>query len=230
MQHRTYTYRIQYLGTSGERGREWCTVTVHGNGDRTIRARSEIDDSEILRDVTATVDAMWFPKDAFVRVSVGDRFVGSSWFRFNGNRVECEGSTAAEGRISQTVVFPSRPPAFVTHPVACDVWHFAGIDRGKTGVVQESVVASCSPLPNGASGPMLGRSTHRYRYRGVETVECPAGTFECEHVTYVGKDGDDRMDAWCTLQDRVLIKMHFPVLSTTYWLQELEGNTEDQPT
>ncbi len=68
MQHRTYSYKIQYLGDAGERGREWCTVTVHGNGDRTLRALCEMDDSQVLRDVTSTVDAHWRPKDVFVRV------------------------------------------------------------------------------------------------------------------------------------------------------------------
>lgn len=56
MQHRTYRYKINYIGPQGERGREWCVVTVHGNGDRTIRARCEMDDSQVLRDVTYTVD------------------------------------------------------------------------------------------------------------------------------------------------------------------------------
>ncbi|MDA0369196.1 MAG: hypothetical protein O3C65_07545 [Proteobacteria bacterium] len=223
MQHRTYSYKIQYLGDAGERGREWCTVTVHGNGDRTIRARCEMDDSQILRDVTTTVEANWRPKDAFVRVSVMDTFLGSAWFRFDGRRVECEGFTANEGRISQTVEFDEPPHSFITHPVACDVWHFANIDRSMPGKIQPFTSASCSPLPNGASGPMIGISHHRFRYQGIETIECPAGTFECEHVTYVDKEGQDRMDAWCTLNDRLLVKMRFDVLSSTYLLQEYDG-------
>lgn len=223
MQHRTYSYKIQYLGDTGERGREWCTVTVHGNGDRTLRALCEMDDSQVLRDVTSTVDMNWRPKDVFVRVSVRDEFLGSSWFRFNGKQVECEGFTANEGRISQTMAFDEPPHSFVTHPVACDVWHFANIDRSRQEEIQTFTSATCSPLANGASGPMLGISQHRFRYRGKETVEAPAGSFECERVTYVDKEGHDRMDAWCTLNDRLLVKMRFDVLSTTYLLQETTG-------
>lgn len=72
---------------------------------------------------------------------------------------------------------------------------------------------------------MLGITHHRFRYHGNETVESPAGTFECEHVTFVDKHGVDRLDAWCTLKDRILVKMRFDVLSTTYVLQELEGSS-----
>jgi hypothetical protein len=225
MQHRTYRYKIQYLGDQGERGREWCTVTVHGNGDRTMRALCEMDDSEILRDVTTSVDRHWHPKDAFVRISIRDRFAGSSWFRFAGSTVECEGFTVGEGRISQSIEFAKPPESFVTHPVSCDVFHFANIDRGRPGEIQESLSAACSPLPNGGSGPMLGITHHRFRYHGNETVESPAGTFECEHVTFVDKHGVDRLDAWCTLKDRILVKMRFDVLSTTYVLQELQGSS-----
>ena len=223
MQHRTYRYKIKYIGDTGERGREWCTVTVHGNGDRTIRALSEMDDSQVLRDVTSTVDDQWRPKDAFVRVSVMDKFLGSSWFRFSGKRVECEGFTANEGRIPQMFEFDEPPHSFITHPVACDVWHFANINRSIPGQIQSFVSANCSPLANGASGPMIGTSQHQFRYHGNETIECPAGVYECEHVTYVDKDGVDRMDAWCTLNDRLLVKMRFHVLSTTYILEETDG-------
>lgn len=224
MQHRTYSYKIQYLGPQGERGREFCTVTVHGNGDRTIRALCEMDDSGVLRDVTSTVDRNFVPKDCFVRVSVKDEFLGSSWFRFSGNRVECEGFTAKEGRISQIMEFARPPHSFITHPVACDVWHFAGIDRTAGDRIQEMEGASCSPLPNGASGPMLGRTTHRVRYVGRETIDSPAGRFETEHAQYVKQDGTVGLDAWCTPNDRVLVKMGFPILSTTYNLMELTGS------
>ncbi|MDC0655260.1 DUF3108 domain-containing protein [bacterium] len=70
---------------------------------------------------------------------------------------------------------------------------------------------------------MIGTSQHQFRYHGNETIECPAGIYECEHVTYVDKDGVDRMDAWCTLNDRLLVKMRFHVLSTTYILEETDG-------
>jgi hypothetical protein len=223
MQHRTYRYTIQYLGPKGERGREFCTVTVHGNGDRTIRALCEMDDSEVLRDVTGTVDRSFRPLDFFVRLSVKDAFFGSSWFRFTGNRAECEGFTVNEGRIRQAMELDQPPHSFVTHPVACDVWHFAGIDRSVGERIQERTGFSCSPLPNGASGPLLHVTNHRFRYLGRETVDAPAGRFETEHVQFVKADGSVGLDAWCTVNDRVLVKMYFPILDSHYNLMKLTG-------
>ena len=224
MQHRTYRYTIQYLGPKGEHGREFCTVTVHCNGDRTIRAICEMDDSEVLRDVTGSVDKNFRPKDVFVRLSVKDVFFGSTWFRFNGKRTECEGFTVNEGRFSQVVETNEPPHSFVTHPVACDVWHFANIDRTIGDRIQEFHGLSCSPLPNGASGPMIGHTHHRFRYLGRETLDSPAGRFETEHVQFVKSDGSVGLEAWCTLTDRVLVKMYFPILDTHYNLMELTGS------
>jgi hypothetical protein len=224
VQHRTYHYKIAYIGPQGERGREWCTVSVHGNGDRTIRALCVMDDSQVLRDVTYTVDRTWHPIDAFVRLTVMDRFMGSAWFRFAGRTVECEAYTAAEGRLSQRLTYDEVPHSFVTHPVACDVWHFANIDRTKPNEIQSSLSASCSPLPNGASGPMLGISRHRFRYLGRQKTSAPAGTYDTEHVEFVGRDGVAHLKAWCTPNDRILVRMEFEPLKSVYQLVELSGS------
>ena len=61
-----------------ERGREHFAITVHQDGRRTLRAHCEIDDApNVLRDVVLTMDKDWITRDAFVRISVGDKTVGS---------------------------------------------------------------------------------------------------------------------------------------------------------
>ena len=78
-----------------ERGREYFTITRHADGRRTLRAYVEIDDApNVMRDVTLSVGADWKPTDCFVRLSVGDQFKGSSWFRFDDHGAEAE----AEGQ------------------------------------------------------------------------------------------------------------------------------------
>ena len=58
--HKTLRGHIHYTsskpGREGvERGREHFTITVHGDGRRTLRAHCEIDDEpNVLRDVTLT--------------------------------------------------------------------------------------------------------------------------------------------------------------------------------
>ncbi|MET0239989.1 MAG: hypothetical protein ABW184_08835 [Sphingobium sp.] len=87
MQHRTISGKILYTsrkpGREGqERGREQFTWTIHGDGSRTIRALCEIDepDPTVLRDVTCSFGADDRPTDCFVRLTIGDRFMGAGIF------------------------------------------------------------------------------------------------------------------------------------------------------
>ena len=104
MDQRSYRGKVSYLTDGqGEMGREWFTVTIQPNGDRTMRAHCEMDDFELLRDVVVTVDGDWNPIDAFVRLTRHGVFVGSGWFRFTDRYAECEAFTVQEGRVSQRV-------------------------------------------------------------------------------------------------------------------------------
>ena len=95
--HETIRGRLLYTSRKPdregvERGREYFTITKHRDGRRTLRAHAEIDDPpNVLRDVTLTLDRDWITRDAFVRLSVGDQTMGSSWFRFDETFAECEG-------------------------------------------------------------------------------------------------------------------------------------------
>ena len=230
MQHRTINYNIDYLRADGtKRGKEPCIVTVHGDGRRTIRARSEIYDTEILRDVTYTVDENYRPVDAFIVVTVQDKCVGSCLFRFHGCIAECEGFTAGEGRISQRLDLSGPVQSFITHAVATDVWHCANIKKDPAAGAQPiDAIPGCSPLPNGASGPMLGYWSKWAEYVGIEEIEVPAGTFEAEHVRYVEDDGSLWLDMWCTNDpDRIMLRMYYPVYDSSYVLSSLDRDGQD---
>ena len=105
--HRTTRGTIAYLSHKPdrylqERGREYFHIDVHSDGKRTITAHCEIDDRpSVMRDITYSVDEQWLPMDCFVRITVGDRFMGSGWFKFHEGHTECETFTALEGRVSQ---------------------------------------------------------------------------------------------------------------------------------
>lgn len=224
MKHRELRYDIDYLTADGtKRGQEPCTVTVHSDGQRTIRARSEIFDTEIVRDVTYTVGADFRPIDCFIRVRQWDEVIGSTWFRFDGTMAECEGFTANEGRISQRFDFDKPPESFITHAVSTDVWHCTNIEKD-AGLGRQLIapIPSCSPLANGASGPMLGLWPMTAEYIGNEAIEVPAGRFESEHVRYVELDGSLWLEMWCTNDpDRVMLKMFYPVYESSYVLSSL---------
>ena len=139
--HRRIRGKLHYTsdkpGRKGvERGREYFTITVNGDGRRTLRAYTEIDDApNVMRDVTLSLRPDWKPSDAFVRISVGDEFMGSSWFRFTEHEAQCEGYTVAEGRISQRYPTERHIDGFGTHPIQADAWmtaealHVAGSVR-----------------------------------------------------------------------------------------------------
>jgi hypothetical protein len=224
MRHRTYGGKVRYLGDKvGERGREWFTVTVHGDGTRTMRVHCEMDDKEVLRDVTYTVDGNWAPRDAFVRLTVEDKFMGSGWFRFTDRFVECETLTAAGGRMSQRVDIDAPLKSFGPHPVLSDMWHLSGFDFDSADNTQYWPNAVSSPLPNGASGPMISIGMIGAERLEPEEINVPAGTFQCEHFKFILIDKPSE-ELWFTRDDLQLVRVRWDLLETTYELTEFHDS------
>lgn len=226
MQHQTIDFAIDYLDADGnQRGQEICTLTTHRNGHRTLRARSEIWDSEVLRDVVYTVSADFRPMDALIRVSLRDAFVGTALFLFRDHAAECESDTAADGRLSQRLDLAARPISFITHAVSADVWHGASIaKRPGLGAQPLQSILSSSPLHNGSSGPSLGRWPLQAHFMGVEQVITPAGSFAAEHIRYEEPTGELFLDTWCTADaNRIMLRMYYPPYNSSYVLASLSG-------
>ncbi len=100
MEHETIRGRLIYTSKKPEkldqvRGGETFIMTRHVDGRRTLRALCAIDENSprVLRDSIVSYDANWFPTDGFVRITVDEAFVGSSWYRFTPTLAECEGYT-----------------------------------------------------------------------------------------------------------------------------------------
>ncbi len=213
-----------------ERGREYFAISVHADGARTISAHCEIDDRpSVMRDITYSLDADWMPTDCFVRLSVGDRFTGSGWFRFHPQFAECEAWTAVEGRVTQRMDLQRPLRTFQNHAIACDAWHLRLFDRSRPGVVQplEQVLLS-SPDHRGATGPMLFSVGLHVNYVGEETVTVGAGTFEALHFQFVSAPGlpteHPPYDVWCTADGEYLFLKGGVAgyMQTHYELVELE--------
>lgn len=232
---RTYRGKIAYIGDANaergpiERGREFFTVTVQPSGERTINARCEIDDSGVVRDVVYSVDSQWAPVDAFIRLNVRGRFMGSGWFRFSHTMAECETFMAEGGRVSQrmwrrTGDEGENATTFGAHPVACDVWHLGQYapDTMISGQALAHTAFMSSLLPNGASGPMLSTLTYGIDYLGPEELTVPAGTFPTHHFRYVFSNGHPDEHVWYTSEDLILVRIRWDLLKTTYELVELE--------
>jgi hypothetical protein len=222
MRHTTTRGKILYLREGEETGREWFTITKHKNGGRTFRAMCEMDDHDVLRDVTYSVDENWLPLDCFVRLTIHDRFVGSTWFRFDEAGGECEGFTAAEGRIRQRIERTARPRSFGAHPIICDMWHLSQFD--KSGPKRQSWnILMSSPAPDGGTGPMLSSHDLTAEYYGEEEITVPAGTFNADHFAFMlGDPHPANEELWCVGDDIIPVKIAYPIYQATYELAELE--------
>ncbi len=173
-----------------ERGREVWTLTRHGDGRRSIMSHGEIDDRpSVLRFVHLTVDANWSPIDAFVRITVGDEFRGSGWYRFAGGVAECETVTALEGRMSQRVPYAGICPGFGGHAIQNDGWVCAAVDLSKPGEAQTFTQLISSSDHRGATGPYIAEARPSVVYLGDEEITVGAGTFPAHYFQFVSVEG-----------------------------------------
>jgi hypothetical protein len=231
MKHRMIRGRIDYITDEvGVMGREWFTHTVHADGCRTMQAVTEMDDDDLLRNVTYSVDAEWRPLDCFVRLTINDRFQGSGWFHFTDTQAECESFTVDAGRISQRWPLEGRPPIFVSHAVSCDAWTNAAFDMSQKDRKQKIYPRmSSSPLGNGGSGPMLGDTTTvtptpatlHLEYLGQEELTVPAGTFLCDRIA-LNPGEIPRFEIWTHGPDFLPVQLRYDRLNQYYQLVELD--------
>jgi len=212
MHHETLRGRLVYRHLSGaERGRERFTMTAHADGTHTLRANCEIDLEGLLRDVVYTVNQQFRPVDAFVRLTLRERFLGSGWFLFTDREASCESYTAAEGRVSQRVAVSERPLVFGTHPITADAWLTGAFSlKGPTQQFFTNGFISSYAF-NGASGPLLHPIRFGLEFLGVESVNVGAGSFDCRRFRFLLDDsevaGHPPYEVWTTDDDaRVCVK------------------------
>jgi hypothetical protein len=228
MKHRSYSGKVLYLTDGkGEMGREMFYVTIQPDGARTMRATCEMDDDRLLRDVVMSINKDWQPTDAFVRLTIEEKFVGSSWFRFNETLAECQGYTVKEGRIDQRFATAGRTTSFGTHPVHGDAWGLAEFKTRTPGEIalRSGPGFSSSHQPNGGSGPYLMPSATYFKRKhiGLEDITVPAGTFKGAHFQMLFEQYPP-IDIWATQHDCIPIRLRWDLLKQTYDLVELSGD------
>ncbi len=223
MDHRKYGGRIDYMDPKlGRLGQEWFTVTVQPDGCRTLRAFCQVDKSDLLRDVTYSMDGQWRPLDCFVRLEQKGKFTGSGWFHFTDTAIECETFTADAGRVSQRVELGTRLKIFASHPLITDGWQCKMFDHKNPEKVQVIAPwAHPSPLPDGSTGPMTGVGIKKLEYIGEEEIEVPAGRFKCRRYDiHASNPANPPMNTWVHGDDYQLVKMHWSLRQFDYVLAE----------
>ena len=218
MRHKTLMGEIAYTSKKPERmgqarGREWFTFTRHHDDKVTIRARCEIEepDPTVMRDVCYSLDERGLPMDCTVRLTVGDKFMGSGWFRFGDDFVECESYGPSIGRVSQRVALDAPLDGFGTHPIVGDGYllHKPGWKKGEKRKLNLYLP---SPDHRGATPPFLSPVQIDAVYLGDEAITVPVGTFQARHFQYVD-DGTSGMssqhppyDVWIRAEDGLFLQ------------------------
>jgi len=237
----TLLYTSDKPGRVGvERGREHFTLVTHADGCRTLNSHCEIDDPPpVVRDVVLSFDPARLPTDCHVRLSVGDRMVGTSWFRFLDSRIECEAYTVLEGRVSQRWDVAARPIMFGTHPIQADGLLTQVLDpRGGPRVETYPELFLCSLDHRGATGPLIMKHPTGLKLTLVsrEKLQVRAGEFDTWH--YQIGDNVERIaeetsnepgkhppyDIWVTADDDciVVLAQVTGYMMTRYELIELQ--------
>ncbi|WP_397401258.1 hypothetical protein [Phenylobacterium sp.] len=212
MLHRSIRGTIVYTSKKPEmlnqrRGFEDFRFTHHTDGKTTLRAHCCIEepDPAVMRDIVYSLDEHGKPMDCHVRLTVGDRFMGSGWFRFGPGFVECESYGPSIGRLSQRVELDGPIDGMGTHPVVADGYLLAKLGLEATpGQARTVRVKVPSPDHRGASPPMIAEVNIGVVFLKRETITVAAGTFAARHFQFVD-DGASGMagthppyDVWIT--------------------------------
>jgi hypothetical protein len=221
--HRTLSGRIAYssrkAGHEGAaRGFEEFRFTHHGDGRVTLRATCEIWEPAptVLRDIIYSLDEAGRPFDCLVRLTVGDRFMGTGLVRFDHDSgiVELTGHGPAVGVVRQTMPIGPALDGFGTHPIAGDAYLSRCIDVGAGPHGRRIRVLLPSADHRGATPPMLAEVRIGLAYLGDAQVEVPAGVFACHHFRFTDEEGPGMggtqhpaYDLWVTADDdRLFVK------------------------
>lgn len=210
MKHRIIEGRLAYTSRKPEmigraRGFESFMFTRHSDGKLTLRAHCEIEEPEptVMRDIVYSVDQTNQPMDLFVRLTVGDAFMGSGWLRFDGESIECESYGPSIGRLSQKVAAELPVDGFGTHPIVSD-GYLLSTKTWREGQRQKFNVYLPSPDHRGATPPMIAHVKIDAIYLGVEQATTAAGSFRTRRFQFVD-DGASGMagahppyDVWIT--------------------------------
>ena len=199
MKHRVIEGRLVYTSRKPERmgevrGFETFMFTRHSDGKVTLRAHCEIEepDPTVMRDIIYSLDEHGQPMDLHVRLTVGDRFMGSGWLRFDGTTIECESYGPSIGRLSQQVRAELPLDGFGTHPIVADGYMLGSKDWA-VGQVRKLNCYVPSPDHRGATAPMIAQVKIDAQYLGTEDVTVAAGTFPARRFQFID-DGTSGMD------------------------------------
>lgn len=193
---------------------------------RTLRAYCEMDEGQLTRDASWTLDAAFRPIEGHVRVVQHGQLVGSSFYTFDKGGTRCEALTAAKGR--QTLQLPVRPTYLGLHPLIGDA--MIALARGTASLGKEEMISTitCSRDMNGETDLTAIPMEIGVTFCGEEDIRVPAGTFIAQkHLLNWGRDWPPAT-MWVHGEDAIFLKMEWAASPLIFELAELALGTAPQ--
>ena len=209
------TYEYGLLESDVVRGTEDWTVTVHPDGTRTVLTFVDLRELGHQSNVIMKVDERHRPLDSY-----------SNFWRFGayggGARIWIDGGTLRSsvfgplGEATHTVPVPDLF-SLRLHPVIIEGWQVWHFDKSKPGPQTYPLYNMVTTADTGVKGIGMFQD-NVVDFKGTETVDTPAGTFEADHFTFYG----GRYDIWLWGEDKILMRYIVPSNRREYRLIKLE--------
>jgi hypothetical protein len=205
---KTMSGHIVHLRDGGEPwGRERFSMSVWDKG-RVMRAVTEFDDRQVMREASWSVGPDWSAREAFTREVIGGEFIAQCWFRVDGNVVECEAYSQAMGRVSQRLEVGRRVDYLGLHTILADVLVAAARGCSEAGAEWPITCVTNSVGVYGVGGYYAQAAAPRVTYVGPEDIEVRAGQFRGEHFRVRWSDLTPHYsDFWVTQGDFLPLRL-----------------------
>lgn len=195
----------------------------HGDGGRTLRALCRMDDIDLWRDVSMSLDAASRPRDAFVRVTQAGHVQGSMLYTLRPDALELDGMTAEHGRVTRRIALDSPLPYLGLHPLVGDA--LVALCRGTDAPGEFRTVRGYtnSSSPNGETGLLAVPTAIAAAYLGAERVATPAGIFDGLHYQLRWQPHWPAADLWVSGDDALFLRLTWALNRSCYELTELRN-------
>ena len=205
MQFIIYQGKINIIDTDGKTyDYENFIVTLNPDGSRTLRTVSCSPKKDLLRDVYQKEDRNWRPIEAYGSVFYKKKFIGTVQRRIVKNNLY-SWLWSPEGECDYRVFeFPN----FMIvgfHAIFHESWKMNLLST-KSNKFQELTILTVSNTWNGKTISHGSVLRSKARYDGLETIEVPAGVFDCKRFTWLTPFGKELV-IWSHGKDSIFIKM-----------------------
>lgn len=219
--------RIAYRDADGENvGHEHFELVGH-EGGHLLRALCRIDEADLLRDVSLSMDHAWLPEEGYCRILRGGRAEAALWFRVAPGGVTVDASIRGTPLAQQFIATQQRLPYLGLHPLQGDALIVEQRGTAAPGQFLPIETVTNSISPNGDEATAGAHLFIDAAYIGEETLEVTAGRFAARRYALRWRADWPPADLWVRQEDNLFLLMRWSMIPTWY---ELTHWTDERPT